>query len=194
MNPTQLLIIMIFAKYSTIGRDAYTEMSIDKLLFLLQARHNKSIKRWMAFKHIRGLVEKGYLFRKPRTILDKDNFPMRIPSCYLFTEKGAWEVRKLDEKRGDEFLDVIAKGKKKTKKQKTEMDAINVRRLEILAETILKPFPVEEKPAETKVTSREDYLRQRNAEMDQAEIKLLQDLGATDHKEVNPASVRIPAR
>jgi len=88
LNATQNAIsITVFFSMDQ-GKNAYTLSSIDKLRENLLKHHDISIKRSWCFACIKGLIDKGFITRKPRYRKDANGLRRQRTSMISFTPQG----------------------------------------------------------------------------------------------------------
>lgn len=150
MNNTKLSILITLFICSGQGKIHYTLASIDKIIELLEKIHKTVVRRRWVFQCIRDLIDAGLLSRKSRHYHRSDGTIQQLSSIIAISLKGAKLL--ISKRVSGAFLllkNILAWIKNKDKrfpaKNKSlptaleEIDPGEQRRLESLAEIVLKP-------------------------------------------------------
>jgi hypothetical protein len=150
MNNTKLSILITLFTCTSQGKNHYSLISIDRLIKLLASIHKTHVKRRWVFQCIRDIIDAGLLSRQSRFKHNGDGTINQLSSITAITLKGA---KLLVSKRiSGAFLllkKIMAWVKNKDKRfpkkedvKPSNFDGIDkeeLRRLENLAENVLKP-------------------------------------------------------
>jgi len=150
MNETKFAIFLTLFTCTSQGKNNYSLVSIDRIIELLKRFHNIEVKRRWVFKCIRYMLDSGFLSRKSRFGNRDDGKIFQLSSIIAISLKGA---KLLVSKRvSGAFLllkNILAWVKNKDKRfpkkedilpiNSGNMDEDELRRLEKLAEIVLKP-------------------------------------------------------
>lgn len=151
MNETKFAIFLTLFACISQGKKNYSLVSIDKVIELLKRFHKVEVKRRWVFKCMRYMLDSGFLSRKSRYGHRDDGKIFQLSSIIAITVKGAKLL--ISKRVSGAFLllkNIMAWVKKQDKRfPKTEdvmpidpkdLDPEVLRRLENLAENVLKPI------------------------------------------------------
>lgn len=89
MTNTKVALFISIYRILVKGKKHYAGPSVDKLIELLAARHNTSVRRRWLFQCLHDIENLGFIKRRTRFIKDDEGLYKQIPSLISITLKGS---------------------------------------------------------------------------------------------------------